>query len=228
MRVDVAILGGGLAGLTLSLQLRQRFPDLAVAVLERRSHPVPEATHKVGESSVEIAAHYFEDVLGLGEHLARCQLKKFGFRFFFSEKRGDLDSVLELGASTHLATPSYQIDRGIFENFLGERSRQSDVEFLDGLIVRGVDLADGEEDGFVKILTRKGSGEILGATIVARHAGEMISEITLALVAKVGLGSLAGVIHPYPTQAEAIRQIGDLYNRTRLTPTVKRLFQARQ
>jgi pyruvate/2-oxoglutarate dehydrogenase complex dihydrolipoamide dehydrogenase (E3) component len=85
-------------------------------------------------------------------------------------------------------------------------------------------IADGEEDGFVKILTRKGSGEILGATIVARHAGEMISEITLALVAKVGLGSLAGVIHPYPTQAEAIRQVGDMYNRTRLTPTVKRFF----
>lgn len=85
-------------------------------------------------------------------------------------------------------------------------------------------IADGEEEGFVKILTRKGSGEILGATIVARHAGEMISEITLAMVAKVGLGSLASVIHPYPTQAEAIRQVGDMYNRTRLTPLVKRLF----
>ncbi|MDX2166101.1 MAG: mercuric reductase [Deltaproteobacteria bacterium] len=85
-------------------------------------------------------------------------------------------------------------------------------------------LADGEEDGFVKIHTRKGSDEILGATIVARHAGEMISEVTLAIVAKLGLGALASVIHPYPTQAEAIRQVGDMYNRTRLTPTVKRLF----
>jgi pyruvate/2-oxoglutarate dehydrogenase complex dihydrolipoamide dehydrogenase (E3) component len=85
-------------------------------------------------------------------------------------------------------------------------------------------LADGEEEGFVKVLTRKGGGEILGATIVARHAGEMISELTLAMVARVGLGTLASVIHPYPTQAEAIRQVGDLYNRTRLTPTVKRVF----
>jgi pyruvate/2-oxoglutarate dehydrogenase complex dihydrolipoamide dehydrogenase (E3) component len=87
-------------------------------------------------------------------------------------------------------------------------------------------IADGDEEGFVKVTTKRGTGEILGATIVARHAGEMISEITLAMVAKIGLGTLASVIHPYPTQAEAIRQIGDLYNRTRLTPTVKRLFNA--
>jgi pyruvate/2-oxoglutarate dehydrogenase complex dihydrolipoamide dehydrogenase (E3) component len=86
-------------------------------------------------------------------------------------------------------------------------------------------ITDGEEDGFVKITVRKGSDQILGATIVARHAGEMISEITLAVVGKIGLGTIAGVIHPYPTQAEAIRQLGDVYNRTRLTPFVKRLFQ---
>ncbi len=87
-------------------------------------------------------------------------------------------------------------------------------------------IVDGEEEGFVKVLTRKGTGEILGATLVARHAGDMISELTLALVARVGLGTLAGVIHPYPTQAEAIRQVGDIYNRTRLTPVVKRAFAA--
>ena len=80
---DVIILGGGLAGLTLSLQLKQRFPDLDILILERRSHPVPEAAHKVGESTVEIAAQYFANVLGLKEYLQRFQLKKFGFRFFF-------------------------------------------------------------------------------------------------------------------------------------------------
>lgn len=85
-------------------------------------------------------------------------------------------------------------------------------------------IADGEEDGFVKVLVKRGTDQIVGATIVAAHAGEMISEITLAMVAKIGLGTLANVIHPYPTQAEAIRQVGDMYNRTRLTPTVKRLF----
>jgi pyruvate/2-oxoglutarate dehydrogenase complex dihydrolipoamide dehydrogenase (E3) component len=83
-------------------------------------------------------------------------------------------------------------------------------------------VLDGEEDGFVKIHVRKGRDEIVGATIVARHAGEMISEISVAMAARMGLGRLASVIHPYPTQAEAIRQCGDAYNRTRLTPTVKK------
>ena len=87
-------------------------------------------------------------------------------------------------------------------------------------------LADGEEEGFVKVHVRRGTDTIMGATIVARHAGEMINELTLAMTAGIGLGRLASVIHPYPTQAEAIRQTGDLYNRTRLTPAVRRLFAA--
>jgi pyruvate/2-oxoglutarate dehydrogenase complex dihydrolipoamide dehydrogenase (E3) component/uncharacterized membrane protein YdjX (TVP38/TMEM64 family) len=85
-------------------------------------------------------------------------------------------------------------------------------------------IVDGEEEGFVKIHVQQGTDKILGATIVARHAGEMISEITAAMVGNIGLGTLAAVIHPYPTQAEAIRQTGDLYNRTKLTPKVKRMF----
>ncbi len=86
-------------------------------------------------------------------------------------------------------------------------------------------IAEGDEEGFVKILVKKGSDRILGATIVARHAGEMISEISVAMANGMGLGRLASVIHPYPTQAEAIRHAGDAYNRTRLTPAAKRLFE---
>jgi pyruvate/2-oxoglutarate dehydrogenase complex dihydrolipoamide dehydrogenase (E3) component len=86
-------------------------------------------------------------------------------------------------------------------------------------------MLDGEDEGFVKVHVKRGTDKILGATIVAAHAGEMISELTLAMVAKVGLGTLSGVIHPYPTQAEAIKQAGDAYNRTRLTPFVKKLFK---
>ena len=87
-------------------------------------------------------------------------------------------------------------------------------------------ITDGEEEGFVKIHVQKGSDRILGATVVAKHAGEMVNEITLAMVAKVGLGKIASIIHPYPTQADAIRKAGDLFNRTRLTPLVKGLFAA--
>ena len=92
--------------------------------------------------------------------------------------------------------------------------------------LRDVDraIADGNEEGFVKVHVKRGTDRILGATIVARHAGEMISEITLAMIGNVGLKKIGTVIHPYPTQAEAIRQVADAYNRTRLTPRMKELF----
>lgn len=85
-------------------------------------------------------------------------------------------------------------------------------------------ILEGDDKGFVKIHVQKGTDKILGATIVCHNAGDMISEISVAMSSKVGLGSIASVIHPYPTKAEAIRQAGDLYNRTRLTPFVKKLF----
>jgi pyruvate/2-oxoglutarate dehydrogenase complex dihydrolipoamide dehydrogenase (E3) component len=93
--------------------------------------------------------------------------------------------------------------------------------------LRDVDRAilDGQDEGFIKILVRTGTDQILGATIVAEHAGEMISEITVAMAGGIGLGRLGNVIHPYPTQAEAIKRVGDAYSRTRLTPLVKSLFQ---
>lgn len=140
---DVIILGGGLAGLTLALQLKQQDPSIDVLVLERRAHPVPEAAHKVGESTVEIGAHYFANMLGLREHLEQAHIRKFGFRFFFSDGRRDIDRCTELGVSQILPTPSWQIDRGRFENFLGGEARRLDVQFVDGAVVRGIELRDG-------------------------------------------------------------------------------------
>jgi len=93
-------------------------------------------------------------------------------------------------------------------------------EFVD--VDRGI--VDGETEGFVKIHVKQGTDQILGATIVGSHAGELISEITVAIQGKMGLGKLANVIHPYPTAADAIRQCGDAYNRGRLTPTIKGIF----
>ncbi len=91
----------------------------------------------------------------------------------------------------------------------------------------GVDraIAEGDDEGFVKVHVKKGSDQIVGATVVARHAGEIISELTTAMVGGIGLGKLASVIHPYPTQAEAIRKAGDLFNRTRLTEARGKLLR---
>jgi pyruvate/2-oxoglutarate dehydrogenase complex dihydrolipoamide dehydrogenase (E3) component len=86
-------------------------------------------------------------------------------------------------------------------------------------------IFDGETEGFVKILHQKGSDRILGGTIVARHAGEMIGEISLAIVAKQGLNTLSSVIHSYPTQADAIKKAADAYRKTLLTPRTQSLLK---
>ena len=86
-------------------------------------------------------------------------------------------------------------------------------------------ILEGETEGFLEVLTEKGKDRIVGATLVSRHAGETISEITAAMVGGVGLGKLAATIHPYPTQAEAIKKAADAYNRTRLTPFVAKLLK---
>ncbi len=155
----VVVLGGGLAGLSLALQLHQRCPGLDIVVLERRAHPVPESAHKVGESTVEIGAHYFAEVLGLRSHLENRQLKKFGFRFFFNEGTDALEGVTELGASTFLATPAWQLDRGIFENELGRLALERGIRFEDGAMVRSVELADPADGNSVHRLCYDRAGE---------------------------------------------------------------------
>ncbi|MBW8823446.1 MAG: tryptophan 7-halogenase [Xanthomonadales bacterium] len=144
-KVDVVILGGGLAGLGLSIQLKRMDPALHVVVVERQRHPAREAAFKVGESTVEIAAHYFGHVLGLREHLDGDQIRKFGFRFFFSDGVASIDRCTELGVSKLLPMTSWQLDRGRFENFLGERARELGVVFLDGATVKHLDPASGDD-----------------------------------------------------------------------------------
>jgi pyruvate/2-oxoglutarate dehydrogenase complex dihydrolipoamide dehydrogenase (E3) component len=85
-------------------------------------------------------------------------------------------------------------------------------------------LLDGEAEGFARVHLKKGSDKLLGGTIVARHAGEMINELSLAMTAGIGLSVIGKTIHPYPTQAEVIKKLADAYNRTRLTHLVKKIL----
>lgn len=86
-------------------------------------------------------------------------------------------------------------------------------------------ILEGETAGFVRVHVKRGTDQVLGATIVASNAGDIISEISLAMTQGLGLKKIAAAIHPYPTQAEGIRKVGDQFNRTRLTPLVKWLFR---
>ncbi len=112
---------------------------------------------------------------------------------------------------------------GIYEKNAKEKGIAIDTIQIDMSTVDRA-ILDGETQGLLKVHLKKGSDQILGASLVARHAGDMISEMTLAMVAGAGLGTLAKTIHPYPTQAEVFKKAADAYSRTRLTPFVKKLF----
>ena len=130
---DVVILGGGLAGGCLARQLRQEAPQLRVLIVEKRPHPVPEAAFKVGESSVEIGAHYFQKRLGLEPHLASAQLEKLGLRYFFTHgDNRDLTQRVELGPPRFPPVPSFQLDRGRLENYLLRTDAEMGATVLDG------------------------------------------------------------------------------------------------
>ncbi|MGK0186662.1 MAG: pyruvate/2-oxoglutarate dehydrogenase complex dihydrolipoamide dehydrogenase (E3) component [Verrucomicrobiales bacterium] len=109
---------------------------------------------------------------------------------------------------------------GIYEKDAAEKGIEIDT-FTQEL--SGVDRAilSGETEGFVRVHVEKGTDKIVGATVVGSNAGDMIGELTLAMTNGLGLGKIANTIHPYPTVAEAIRKVGDLYNKTRLTPRVQ-------
>lgn len=138
---DVLIAGGGLAGLCLARQLTREAPSLRVFLAEKHPHPVPEAAFKVGESSVEIGAHYFQHVLGLEPHLREQQLEKLGLRYFFpAEGNRRVEARFELGPSGFPPVPSFQLDRGRIENMLLRTNREAGVDVRDDCRVVGFEL----------------------------------------------------------------------------------------
>jgi flavin-dependent dehydrogenase len=166
---DVVVMGGGLAGLTLAVQLKRRVPSARILVAERNEHPPPPMAHKVGESTIEGAAHYYGTVLGLREYLETQQLLKPGLRFYYSDHRNDdIARRLELGDSSWPTWHTYQLDRGTFEAKLACYAQEHGVEFVDRCTVRDVRLGDDEH---TVVLARDGAQQELRTRWVVDATG---------------------------------------------------------
>jgi len=151
---DVAILGGGLAGISLARQLQLRHPDLNLLVLDRRQEPLPEATAKVGESTVEISAFYLGHSLGLKDYFKNAHFKKLGFRFFTGDNRKPFAQRPEIGLSKFASFESYQMDRGVLENDLTSMVREGGAKVIRPAVVKQIEFSTENEDHAVSFKVR--------------------------------------------------------------------------
>lgn len=166
---DVIIMGGGLAGCTLAIQLKQQTPDLSILILEKRNKARPVATYKVGESTVELGTHYLRYTLGLKKYLDNNELPKYGLRFFLSPGyKNDIAKRAEYGPKGPLPVKSHQLDRGKFESYLEQHAMELGTEVQTGSIVKEVIL---EEDPHIVRVTSNGGKEEYQAKWVVDATG---------------------------------------------------------
>ncbi|MCA9557810.1 MAG: tryptophan 7-halogenase, partial [Myxococcales bacterium] len=147
---DVVICGGGMAGLTLALQLRQTQPERSVAVIEPTTRPLPDGAHKVGESSVELGSIYLRR-LGLRDYLRDQHIIKLALRFFPGGGHLPLEQRDELGPARQPLMVSYQMDRGKLENDLRDMIVEAGATLIEGANVTAIELTEGEAPHTVTI-----------------------------------------------------------------------------
>ena len=144
---DVAILGGGLAGLSLARQLHLADPSKTVLLLDKRGS-LPTPRQKVGESLVQVGGYYFGKVLDLEEHLWRNHYMKYNLRFYWKSEERD-NSAFEDYSQSYIRNfsniPCYQLDRNVLEAHLLELNEASGVFEL-GLGAAGIDVELSEDE----------------------------------------------------------------------------------
>ena len=146
---DVVVCGGGLAGLSLSRQIKLKHPRVSLIVIDRLSRPLPVATLKVGESTVEVGAYYYAQILGLNQYLRQEHYRKLGLRYFFPTSNQGFHSRPEFGLSEFPEGDSFQLDRGILENDLREMISASGLVIMEGYKVQDILLS--EQDGLHEV-----------------------------------------------------------------------------
>lgn len=183
---DLVIVGGGIAGMTLALEVSNSRPGTRILVLERERYPLPETTHKVGESTVEIAAHYLRDILGLDDHLRSSQIRKFGLRMFLSNHDNkDISQRMEVGPTVFPPLATYQIDRGRLENELRVRIAHKGIGFIEGSKVTELALQPGDTYHRVEFQDDDGPRRVLARWLVDASGRARLLQRQLGLGADV-------------------------------------------